>query len=594
MRSVLQAFGALLAVTVVGKLALHHRHGDPRSQAPPRLRHIEAGTGAAAGASSRLQAVSGAASAVDAALIQMRAEAAKLPPRAEQPGEPRGQAAAPGRRAPEPYHLAARHAPANPVDLSLGGRSASAGLAFGGDSPSGEAAPRGRSHASASAAPQALLAGDPEYVWVFHNSDGGYKYNHMATSEVLPDGTLVVAWQRAHAAEGLNDQEIVWSTSADGGHTWSEPQVVPGRQSGIMWTPSLFRPPGGKLHLFFTESHGCWWCESPQCFKAHCRAGAANCDVTVPFGSIKLNLAKLAREPGRRRLQTSRGAPKDSKTLAKPGGGVASITWRAGGDLKLVTAEVAADGLRWGAPRGVLSEQADGPVPKVIANPPIVDPRTGHWVLPFWRETPRGEVVCPTKAPGGDYASVLISQDEGLSWRTGDEIKMPNPWKNLTKPDWLIEGSVAPSRDGSVLLQAFRTAREKAYIARSADGGATWLPAEATPLRNPNAKMNLLRLSNGVLAAAYNAHGSEQYKRRSLMTVSVSADDGRSWKDLALLETRLEQELRFHYPMLRQLGCQLLLTYSVMVPPKTQERGGIRLVKLPICFGPGDAECPCA
>lgn len=58
-------------------------------------------------------------------------------------------------------------------------------------------------------APQALLAGDPEYVWVFHNSDGGYKYNHMATSEVLPDGTLVVAWQRAHAAEGLNDQEIV-------------------------------------------------------------------------------------------------------------------------------------------------------------------------------------------------------------------------------------------------------------------------------------------------------------------------------------------------------------------------------------------------
>lgn len=79
---------------------------------------------------------------------------------------------------------------------------------------------------------------------------------------------------------------------------------------------------------------------------------------------------------------------------------------------QLVTAEVAADGLRWGAPQGVLSEQADGPVPKVIANPPIVDPRTGHWVLPFWRETPRGEVVCPTKAPGGDYASVLISQDE--------------------------------------------------------------------------------------------------------------------------------------------------------------------------------------
>jgi hypothetical protein len=142
-------------------------------------------------------------------------------------------------------------------------------------------------------------------------------------------------------------------------------------------------------------------------------------------------------------------------------------------------------------------------------------------------------------------------------------------------------------------LFCLRCEREKAYFARSLDAGDTWLPAEPSPLPNPNAKMNILRLSNGALAAAYNAHGSEQYKRRSLLTVAVSGDDGSSWTTLATVESRLVQELRFHYPMLRQMGCRLLLTYSVMMPPKSQERGGIRLVQLPVCFGAAHAECAC-
>lgn len=53
------------------------------------------------------------------------------------------------------------------------------------------------------------LHGEASYVWVFHNTDGGYKYNHMATSEVLHDGRLVVAWQRGRVSEGMNDQELV-------------------------------------------------------------------------------------------------------------------------------------------------------------------------------------------------------------------------------------------------------------------------------------------------------------------------------------------------------------------------------------------------
>lgn len=41
---------------------------------------------------------------------------------------------------------------------------------------------------------------------------------------------------------------------------------------------------------------------------------------------------------------------------------------------------------------------------------------------------------------------------------------MPSAWKNLTKPDWLIEGSVAPSANGQSLLQIFRTSRLRPWL----------------------------------------------------------------------------------------------------------------------------------
>ena len=50
----------------------------------------------------------------------------------------------------------------------------------------------------------------------------------------------------------------------------------------------------------------------------------------------------------------------------------------------MVTADTLASGLRWGTPKVIMSEEAFGPVPKVIANPPIIDPKTSAWVLPYW------------------------------------------------------------------------------------------------------------------------------------------------------------------------------------------------------------------
>jgi len=97
--------------------------------------------------------------------------------------------------------------------------------------------------------------------------------------------------------------------------------------------------------------------------------------------------------------------------------------WLPGGDVKVMTVEVSSTaGLdhRWSAPRVVLQE-ADGNIPKVIGNPPLVVPLLGggeHWVLPYWRERPRGrtqDLACQPDAPA--YSGTLVSADRGVTWR---------------------------------------------------------------------------------------------------------------------------------------------------------------------------------
>eukprot|EP00976_Prorocentrum_cordatum_P000002 112-Prorocentrum_minimum.AAC.1 len=47
--------------------------------------------------------------------------------------------------------------------------------------------------------------------------------------------------------------------------------------------------------------------------------------------------------------------------------------------------------LKWSPPRMLLGEDEGDNIPKVIGNPPTATgPRGGRWVLPYWREKPRG------------------------------------------------------------------------------------------------------------------------------------------------------------------------------------------------------------
>ena len=158
----------------------------------------------------------------------------------------------------------------------------------------------------------------------------------MAMIESITAQDLVVAWQGAKTHEGLNDQSIFWSRSADAGATWSDVQVLVSGGQYAPWGP-VFHWDGNALWLFYAQS------------------GAFDQD---------------AKEPGRSSV---------------------------GGDICTITSHD--HGVTWSAPRVILPfASKDGKTPKVTANKLVVG-ANGRWILPIW-QTPNGVNSTGAQAAG--------------------------------------------------------------------------------------------------------------------------------------------------------------------------------------------------
>lgn len=87
----------------------------------------------------------------------------------------------------------------------------------------------------------------------------------------------------------------------------------------------------------------------------------------------------------------------------------------------------------------IFTEEDDGLIPKVISNPPVEV--GGRWVLPYWRQNPRGVSVCQPDMHQGDFSGVLVSVDRGASWKPHGRIMHQGAPPEV---DRLIEGAVVP------------------------------------------------------------------------------------------------------------------------------------------------------
>ena len=83
---------------------------------------------------------------------------------------------------------------------------------------------------------------------------------------------------------------------------------------------------------------------------------------------------------------------------------------------------------------------------------------------------------------------------------------------------------------------------QKVRVAESKDDGVSWGPVGACALPNPGSGLDAVRLANGHWLLVYN----DTARGRNSLAVSVSDDEGRSWKWTRHLERH--DAGSYHYP----------------------------------------------
>jgi sialidase-1 len=118
----------------------------------------------------------------------------------------------------------------------------------------------------------------------------------------------------------------------------------------------------------------------------------------------------------------------------------------------------------------------------------------------------------------------IYSDDQGKTWQLGAPIK---PKVNECQVVELFDGR------GTLLMNMrSNTGRNVRAHATSTDGGATWTaPQDAPPLIEPVCQASILRHESGKLILFSNPAA----KTRVNLTVRASADDTKTWRDVAVL-----------------------------------------------------------
>ena len=152
---------------------------------------------------------------------------------------------------------------------------------------------------------------------------------------------------------------------------------------------------------------------------------------------------------------------------------------------------------------------------------------------------PSGRILLPLYTDTFSMSIMAISDDGGRTWFAG------KPIVGLGN----IQPSVVRRADGTLVAYM----RENGVtghvrVSESKDDGITWGPVTSSSLRNPGSGLDAVRLANGHFLLVYN----DTRRGRHSLAVSLSDDEGRSWKWTRHLERTDRGKGSFHYPAVIQ------------------------------------------
>ncbi len=151
---------------------------------------------------------------------------------------------------------------------------------------------------------------------------------------------------------------------------------------------------------------------------------------------------------------------------------------------------------------------------------------SGRWLLPLYSDTFSASIVA-------------ISDDGGASWSaSGPMIGFGN-----------IQPSLVRKSDGTIVaFMRDNGSHRKIRLSTSRDEGRSWSPVTDSALPNPGAGIEAIRLASGRWALVYN----DTERGRHSLAISLSDDEGTTWKSTRPIERLADGQGAFHYPSLLQ------------------------------------------
>jgi predicted neuraminidase len=150
---------------------------------------------------------------------------------------------------------------------------------------------------------------------------------------------------------------------------------------------------------------------------------------------------------------------------------------------------------------------------------------------------PSGRILLPLYSDTYSAGLMAISDDEGKSWYAS------KPLAGFGS----IQPTVLRRNDGTLVAYMRENGPlKKIRVSESPDDGISWGPVGTIELPNPGAGIDGVRLANGHWLLVYN----DTVKDRNSLAVSISTDEGRTWKWTRHLERH--DKGGYHYPAVIQ------------------------------------------
>lgn len=150
---------------------------------------------------------------------------------------------------------------------------------------------------------------------------------------------------------------------------------------------------------------------------------------------------------------------------------------------------------------------------------------------------PSGRILLPLYTDTYSFCLMAISDDDGRNWYASKPlIGFGN-----------IQATLMRKRDGTVVAYMRENGlTEKIRVCESKDQGVSWGEVSSIELPNPGSGIDGVVLENGDWALIYN----DLKLGRNHLAVSISGDDGATWKATRHLEKK--ESGSYHYPAIIQ------------------------------------------